>query len=147
MSATRSNARMIPPTRRDTLKVLTTYLLGTAGAFGLAGVLRFLSFETEPQRQTEFDLGLADSYSPNKRMVFPDVPALVVRREDGFQAYGLVCTHLGCTIEEVAEGFLCPCHGSRYDREGTIVRGPALKSLQRLRTEISTDGRLIVHTD
>jgi len=138
---------MSQPTRRDTIRVLTAYLMGSAGAMALAGVLRFLSFEAEPRRQTEFDLGPADTYAPGQRTLSPEIPALVVRSEDGFQAYSLACTHLGCTVEEVAEGFLCPCHGSRYDQEGTIIRGPASKPLTRLRTEISTDGRLIVHTD
>lgn len=39
----------------------------------------------------------------------------------------LVCTHLGCVVpwSEANNKFICPCHGSQYDEEGSVVRGPA----------------------
>merc|ERR1719284_1125686 len=38
-----------------------------------------------------------------------------------------VCTHLGCTVPwNAAENkFMCPCHGSQYNSQGKVVRGPA----------------------
>ncbi|MCB1118676.1 MAG: Rieske 2Fe-2S domain-containing protein [Chlamydiia bacterium] len=36
-----------------------------------------------------------------------------------------VCTHLGCTVNAVETGYSCPCHGSKYDRFGKNVSGPA----------------------
>ena len=45
-----------------------------------------------------------------------------------------ICTHLGCVpIEQpdsVGGGWLCPCHGSRYDVSGRIVSGPAPRNLE-----------------
>ena len=42
----------------------------------------------------------------------------------------LECTHLGCTVAPVPSGgFACPCHGSRFDREGRVVSGPATRPL------------------
>jgi Rieske Fe-S protein len=32
-------------------------------------------------------------------------------------------------------GFGCPCHGSKFDQEGRLVRGPAQKGMQTLRLE------------
>ncbi|GAB4297277.1 MAG: hypothetical protein Fur0034_07140 [Desulfuromonadia bacterium] len=47
-------------------------------------------------------------------------------------ALSLVCTHLGCTVS-VGEGeMVCPCHGSRFDREGGVLSGPAASPLGRL---------------
>lgn len=42
------------------------------------------------------------------------------------------CTHMGCKLEKNAdEGtWECPCHGSRYTAEGTLLNGPAQKSLE-----------------
>lgn len=36
-----------------------------------------------------------------------------------------VCTHLGCVPTESSYGWLCPCHGSKYDISGRVTRGPA----------------------
>lgn len=54
------------------------------------------------------------------------------------------CTHLGCTINKVVNGRLvCPCHGSEYDLEGNVVKGPAFKNLEEFPAQISNDGKQI----
>lgn len=44
------------------------------------------------------------------------------------------CTHLGCTVtwNPAERSWDCPCHGSRYDIDGTVLEGPAVKDLRRL---------------
>jgi Rieske Fe-S protein len=43
-----------------------------------------------------------------------------------------VCTHEGCTITGTDGAiYVCPCHGSRYDRSGHVVGGPATASLRQ----------------
>lgn len=51
-------------------------------------------------------------------------------RPEYFVAVGL-CTHLGCSPgRESGRGFLCACHGSRFDFAGRVVKGsPAPKNL------------------
>lgn len=52
------------------------------------------------------------------------------------------CTHLGCLVgplDPVRKRFVCPCHGSEYDRTGTVMRGPAPKSLKLARVEVEAD--------
>lgn len=51
-------------------------------------------------------------------------------RPEYFVAVGL-CTHLGCSPGREGEiGFLCACHGSRFDFAGRVLRGsPAPKNL------------------
>ena len=57
-----------------------------------------------------------------------------------FSAIEAVCTHEGCTITG-ADGdiYVCPCHGSRYNRNGQVVNGPATASLRKYATTF-TDG-------
>lgn len=52
-----------------------------------------------------------------------------------FSAVEAVCTHEGCTITG-ADGatYVCPCHGSRYNRSGQVLAGPARASLRQYAT-------------
>jgi Rieske Fe-S protein len=42
-----------------------------------------------------------------------------------------VCVHLGCIVRWNAteRSWDCPCHGSRYDRFGVVMNGPANSNL------------------
>jgi len=40
-----------------------------------------------------------------------------------------ICTHLGCPTQRVAEGWFCPCHGSRYDMAARVIKGPADRNM------------------
>jgi len=128
--------------RRDFLKMASAAILTASGLLGLGGLFRFLAARTEPLPPTDFDLGPASNYPPGVRTALPDIPALLVHTQNGFSAISLVCTHLGCTVESKSEGFSCPCHGSRFDPQGKVSRGPAKKPLNSLRTEASSDGKL-----
>lgn len=51
--------------------------------------------------------------------------------EGGLHAVSLVCTHLGChvTWNPAERSWDCPCHGSRFDVDGAVLHGPALRPL------------------
>ena len=57
-----------------------------------------------------------------------------------FTAIDAVCTHEGCTITS-ADGatYVCPCHGSRYNRTGQVLAGPAKASLRQYATTFTGD--------
>ena len=62
-----------------------------------------------------------------------------------FSAVDAVCTHEGCTITGAeGETYVCPCHGSRYNRSGQVLAGPATASLRRYNTAF-TDGVLTIN--
>ena len=128
--------------RRDFLKLARTGLLTLNGLLGLAGLLRFFSYQSQPPAQMEFVLEAPGDYAPGSRTLLPQVPALLIRNAMGFRALSLVCPHLGCTVEPQSDGFTCPCHGSRFDLQGALVRGPASKALTVLRVESAADGKL-----
>ena len=47
------------------------------------------------------------------------------------------CTHLGCRLNyKEKESYLeCPCHQSRFSKDGVLLRGPAKKPLERYPVE------------
>ena len=63
--------------------------------------------------------------------------------DDEFAAVSPICTHQGCTVDIAGRHLVCPCHGSTYERDGTVVRGPAPQSLHRFPVE-RTDAGLII---
>ena len=59
-------------------------------------------------------------------------PIYVLASPSGaFRAVSPICTHRGCTVEVHGERLVCPCHGSTYDREGGVLKGPAQRALAR----------------
>jgi Rieske Fe-S protein len=47
-----------------------------------------------------------------------------------FKGFSATCTHSGCTLNEVADGTInCPCHGSKFNLDGSVANGPAKKPL------------------
>jgi|SRR5947209_8269476 len=53
--------------------------------------------------------------------------------ETHFTAFAVYCTHLGCPVNWLAAPriFLCPCHGSVFNGDGTVAGGPAPRPLFR----------------
>lgn len=108
-----------------------------AGAAAMAGLGRFLKTKPSPKKVV---LSAAVSAVPNEgALVFKDERVAIARNGAGFYALSLVCTHLGCTVSVTAEGLFCPCHGSRFDVEGNVMKGPATRPLKMLVVEIKGD--------
>jgi glycine/D-amino acid oxidase-like deaminating enzyme len=56
------------------------------------------------------------------------------RDKDGvMHEFSAVCPHLGCIVHwnSGEETWDCPCHGSRFDAEGRVISGPAIRGLTR----------------
>jgi Rieske Fe-S protein len=57
---------------------------------------------------------------------------IVAHTEAGFVACSAICPHKKCEVEyRVADRqFFCPCHDSRFDETGKVLKGPAKTNLQ-----------------
>lgn len=72
---------------------------------------------------------------------------LTVTDDNTLDVIGIVdnCTHLGCTFpwNPTDQQFQCPCHGSLYAPDGTVVRGPAPLPLKIVRVAV-IDNRILI---
>jgi len=79
-------------------------------------------------------------FNKNKQVSFFE-NYIVVNQNETTSVLTSHCTHLGCKINKMKNGRLaCPCHGSEYDLNGKVLKGPAYRNLEKLSSKISTDG-------
>lgn len=67
-----------------------------------------------------------------------DGPVGLYRDEDGeIHAVSAVCTHMNCVVNwnDAEKSWDCPCHGSRFDVDGTVIDTPALADLDQYRSD------------
>jgi len=60
-----------------------------------------------------------------------------------------VCVHLGCLYQwqPVTGRFECPCHGSKYKKDGTYIEGPAPRSLDRMKVTFAQGSQVVATSD
>jgi Rieske Fe-S protein len=57
-------------------------------------------------------------------------------------AFSAACTHQGCTVAPDDEQLSCPCHGSQFELDGTVKKGPADKDLEPYAVKV-VDGQVL----
>jgi Rieske Fe-S protein len=80
----------------------------------------------------------------------PGKTVAIGRDSTGLYAITLVCTHQGCTAAPAgatgARQVNCPCHGSQFDSNGAVIRGPAASPLVHFAVTVDAAGNVVVHT-
>lgn len=133
--------------RKRFLQLSARMAISLAGLLGLGGLARYFSHHQESGKPSRYELGAAADFPATGKLIRVDIPAVIYQTSTGFQAYSLVCTHLGCTLEEDSENFSCPCHGSEFDRNGIVLIGPADQKLPELEVTIDESGILILNIE
>jgi cytochrome b6-f complex iron-sulfur subunit len=80
----------------------------------------------------------------------PKVKLWMSNTEEGVLAIYKVCTHLGCLYSWSDQGnkFVCPCHGSQFQKDGEFITGPAPRSLDRFVVQIVDQaGQVLAETN
>lgn len=82
------------------------------------------------------DVASADEVAPDSGAVIrKGVKKIALYRDPAgaLHAYSAVCPHLGCIVRWNSEEktWDCPCHGSRFQKTGAVVNGPAPSGLAR----------------
>jgi cytochrome b6-f complex iron-sulfur subunit len=115
-----------------------------AGGLALAAALREIIPPLKKENK-RFTIGPLANLPLNTFTLMPKEKIFVFRDHEGVRALSAVCTHLGCVLERGEEGgFLCPCHGSRFDDNGKVVSGPAPSALAFFKVDMAPNGQLLV---
>jgi cytochrome b6-f complex iron-sulfur subunit len=139
-----------PPSGEDHTRRRFLFTTGTssvvAGVLGFLGATaRYLFPNVLYEPPARFPVGKPDDFPPGTATFLPEHRLFVFNGEAGFYAISSICTHLGCNVNHVAgDGFACPCHGSLYDANGQVSRGPAPQPLSWFGLSLSPRGELVV---
>ena len=135
--------------RRDFLK-LTWAFFGGLAAVETAGM--FIAYLQPRLANGDFgaiiNAGVVENFPPNSVTHITNGRFYIVRLGDGgFLAVYHRCTHLGCTVpwDAAQQKFICPCHSSEFDMQGTVKNPPAPRPLD-LFTVTIVDGKVMVNT-
>ncbi len=132
--------------RRDFLNDIAGAAIGIAAVGAAVVTIKYLSPDVLFEPPTTFRAGPADEYPADSVTYFPDQRVYIVRSAGGVYAVSAVCTHLGCITQWKPDLDLiaCPCHGSRFNKNGAVVQGPAPRPLQHYAVRLAPDGSLLV---
>lgn len=135
-----------PIPRRDVLGIAGLWSAGIAIVGTLVGMARLPKPRVLPEATLKVRVGKADEFKPGTTRLFPESNVLVTCSDEGIKAMSMICTHLGCIVKEKddGDGFICPCHGSRFDSTGKVIGGPAPSPLWWLAVSQAADGNVIV---
>jgi cytochrome b6-f complex iron-sulfur subunit len=135
--------------RRDFLKLAWAFFGGLA-ALEVAGIA--IAYLQPRLAEGEFgsiiNAGTVDAFPLNSVTHITNGRFYIVRLGDGgFLAVYHRCTHLGCTVPWDAnqQKFVCPCHSSEFDMQGTVKNPPAPRPLDLFTVSI-VDGNVQVDT-
>lgn len=135
-----------PLPRRDFLGLASIAAAASALLFATIGMLRLPKAAVLASPSKKFRLSLPESLAPGTPFLPPGRSVALFRDAEGVYAISRVCTHLGCIVNSAADGFECPCHGSRFRGDGTVVKGPAPRPLPWVKV-MGKAGEYIVDED
>ena len=133
-------------TRRNFLVKLGLGSVAVAGLGTSVFAYQYLSPNVLYEPSPTVNAGKPDQYPLDSVTLDPQTGIYVVHSPEGFYALSATCTHLGClTGYKPDQGIIaCPCHGSKFRKDGTKIEGPAPKPLPWLRMWVSDEGELMV---
>ncbi len=147
--------------RRDFLQIMGTIsaLFAIAGVLGVLEVFSSTSNSTTPPNSggtsttqtSNLPAGAianVNDLQVNVPMYFQypsGYPNILLKKSDGsLIAESLLCTHTCCEVsyDQSTSDLYCPCHGSVFSQDGTVVRGPAYLPLPSIQLNVDANGNV-----
>jgi Rieske Fe-S protein len=132
-------------TRRDVLSASANLSWAVPLSMSLFALFKFLRFEPPTSIATQIALSAGSSIPPLPAYI--EAGQVWLHQDDqGYYAVDAICTHLGCTVRSNPEdgGYVCRCHGSRFDASGGVIHGPAVLPLHFLKLTWNSSQQIVV---
>jgi cytochrome b6-f complex iron-sulfur subunit len=124
-------------------------IFGSIVSFVVQGCRNILSAQTDNLKNQDFTaIGTITQLKQEGQILKEDseVGAVLIRydRDSSLVAIDPTCTHAGCTVgwEQKENGFVCPCHGSKFNPQGEVISGLANFPLPTY--QVKTEGDTIL---
>lgn len=95
------------------------------------------------------NMGPVDNFAANGLHQLKGWTFLIARDEGGLYAMSATCTHASCNLNStfgtlIDGGIHCGCHGSEFDNNGAVLKGPALSPLKHHLCVVDCEGNVWV---
>ncbi|CUS99642.1 ubiquinol-cytochrome c reductase iron-sulfur subunit [Candidatus Kryptobacter tengchongensis] len=143
--------------RRQFVQLTGSFLIASIGASTLLSLFQGCGKEESnptqpPTSGASFTIKLSEhpelaQVGGFKTFTINSIPIIVFRTgETTFKALSMICTHQGCTVSWVnsSQQFQCPCHGSKFDKDGKVIQGPATQNLKSYNTEYKSSTNEVI---
>lgn len=149
-----AEAEKVPINRREFLNIAWLASLGFI-TIDLGGVTYFFAMPRfkEGEFGGVFTIGKIADLPPagSPPVNYPKVKLWLSNTEQGVMGLYKVCTHLGCLYNWNSQEnkFICPCHGSQFQANGTYIQGPAPRSLDTFAVQLvdPDSGEILAEAD
>lgn len=127
-------ARLGATTRRS-------FMVGTTAVAATAALTACTSQGGGPKRSELASgerIGRLDQVRVGGGRIYPEASMVITQPTEGeYVALSGICSHQRCTLREVSNGKIyCGCHGSEFDLQGKVLKGPAETDLDTRSIEI-----------
>ena len=138
--------RSAETTRRQAFVKIGVGSICVAGAGATVFGYEFLAPNVLYEPSPITNAGKPDRYPADSVTQDQQSGIYIVHGPEGLYAMSATCTHLGCLTAWKPElGIVaCPCHGSKFRRDGSKIEGPAPRPLVWLKAWLSDEGDLLV---
>jgi cytochrome b6-f complex iron-sulfur subunit len=111
--------------RRDFLGLAAWWSAAAAMLFAFIGSMRLPKAAVLPSPSKKFRVRMPAALAAGEPYIPAGRSVALYKNGDLVYAVSTVCTHLGCIVKPTASGFDCPCHGSTFAKDGSVLKGPA----------------------
>lgn len=102
------------------------------------------NFNNKKHEPTLYDIPEKDGEALN----YPGENLIVIKSKNKIYALSNICPHNGCIVnyENNEKKFICPCHQSIFNTNGSKINGPSPRGLNRYELTLESSSKLRIDT-